>query len=51
MPRIALMMFEDHAKSIYKMQNNDEKNKLSKKLIEWFGDFTEENYNKWEDIK
>lgn len=50
-PRIALMMFEDHAKSIYRMDNGEEKKRLSKRLIEWFIEFTEENYDKWEDIK
>ncbi len=51
LPRIEILDFEQHAKTIYEMENKEEKEKLSKKLIELFVDYVNENYNKMEDYK
>ena len=44
LPRIEILDFEQHAKTIYEMEDKEEKEKLSKKLIECFVDYVEENY-------
>lgn len=51
LPRIEILDFEQHAKTIYEMEDKEEKEKLSKKLIEWFVDYVEENYDKMEVYK
>ena len=51
LPRIDILDFEQHAKTIYEMENKEEKEKLSQKLIDWFVDYVNENYDKMEDYK
>lgn len=49
--RIEILDFEQHAKTIYEMEDREEKEKLSKKLIDLFIDYVEENYEKMGEYK
>lgn len=51
LPRIEILDFEQHAKTIYEMEDREEKEKLSKKLIDLFIDYVEENYEKMGEYK
>lgn len=50
-PPVATMIFENKAKNIFQIKDKQEREKQTKKLLRWVQEFTEENYNKWEDIK
>lgn len=50
-PRIDIQNFEQHAKSVYRMTDLKEREKLTKKLIEIFIEFTVKNYDQWEDMR